>query len=118
MYTGALAATSNRVTWTFIGQLIDPATNDVANLTGATIEVAIRARPSNSQTDPLLSATIANGKIVVTGVGLFTVTFPRSDMANLCAGDYDVGIRVVMADLSEHQLFAGFLPVVDGVVSR
>lgn len=117
MYTGSIAATSNRVAWTAIGELVDPDTNDFVDLTGATIEVAIRARPSNSQSPPTLVATIANGKLAVIGTGQFQWTFPRSDMATLFAGDYDVGVRIVLADLSDHQLFAGLLPVVDGVVS-
>lgn len=118
MYTGNIAATSNRIAWSWIGELVDPDTNDFVDLAGAAIEVAVRQRPSNSQTPPTLVATIANGKIVVTGVGLFTVTFPKSEMAALFAGDYDVGVVLTLADGSSHQLFAGFLPVVDGVVSQ
>jgi len=45
------------------------------------------------------------------------VRFTRAEMSNFAAGDLDIGITVTLNDGVTYQLFAGQLPVVDGVVA-
>lgn len=113
MYTGTLAATSNRTKWDFDVELRYPDTLQLLDFAGATIEVAIRPA---GQTHALLFGSNANGKITVTGLGTFRGTFPRSDMTQLIPNEYDIGLRVVLANGDEFQVLAAQLPVVDGVL--
>lgn len=113
-YTGHIAAASNRADLKFRVELVDQATNDSVDFTGATITVALRP---TSQSMPALSGTNADGHITVIGLGVFDVRFTRAEMARFPPGDLDIGIVVTLADGVTHQLFAGQLPVVDGVVA-
>jgi len=113
-YTGHIAAASNRADLKFQVQLVDPATNDAVDFTGSKITVALRP---TTQSMPALSGTNADGHITVVGLGVFDVRFTRAEMANFVAGDLDIGITVELADGVTYQLFAGQLPVVDGVVA-
>src|SRR5262249_5639772 len=116
MYTGSLRAASNRAEWQFSVELTDPDTDLPIDLTGALIEIAVRDQQSRM---PLLPGSSASGKIAIpvpaTG-GAFTVTFPKTDMATLCANMFDVGLRVSLASGRNYQLIVATLPVVDGVV--
>lgn len=112
-YTGHMTAASNRADLLFGVELKHPATNDFVDLTDATITVGLRL---SSQTAPSLTATTGNGHITVTGPGTFTVHFTRAEMATFPPGDADVGITVALDGVT-YQIFAGQLPVVDGVVA-
>ena len=118
-YTGHIAAASNRADLMFQVQLIDPVTNDFVDFTGATITVALR--PVSGGIGPVsipkLAGTNLDGHITVLGPGLFEVKFSRTEMAQFSAGDLDIGITVLLNDGITYQLFAGQLPVVDGVVA-
>jgi hypothetical protein len=118
-YTGHIAAASNRADLLFQVQLVDPVTNDNVDFTGATITVALRpvAGGSNYSAGPRLSGTNQDGHITVLGPGNFEVKFSRAEMAQFPAGDLDIGITVLLNDGITYQLFAGQLPVVDGVVA-
>jgi len=115
MYTGALTAASNRARWQFSVELTDPATDLPVDLTGATIELAVRDQQSKQ---PLLTGT--TGAEITIGTpatdGAFSVLFSRTVMATLADGMYDVGLRVTLASGADFQLFVGTLPVVDGIV--
>ena len=113
-YTGHLAAASNRADLMFQVVLTDPKTNDHVDFTGATITVALRAV---SQVFPTLTGTNLDGHITVIGLGVFEVHFTRAEMTQFAAGDVEIGIVVLLADGITHQLVAGQLPVVDGVVA-
>ena len=113
-YTGHIAAASNRADLLFQVNLVDPVTNDNVNLTGSTITVALR--PS-SQSLPAISGTNLDGHVTVVGLGVFDVRFNRAEMVRFAPGDLDIGITVKLADGVTYQLFAGQLPVVDGVVA-
>lgn len=110
MYTGTLAAASNRADLKFTVELVDPATDDFVDLTGATIKVAIREQ------EALMS--LLTGSTTITGDGTFDVDFALADMATLKAGFYDIGITVLLATGVTYQLLAGVLPVADGVVDQ
>lgn len=113
-YTGHVAAASNRADLLFQVELVDPRTNDFIDFTGATIVVALRL---TSQSLPALSGTNLDGHITVVGLGKFDVHFTRAEMAQFPAGDLDIGVVVTFADGITYQLFAGQVPIVDGVVA-
>ena len=113
-YTGHIAAASNRADLVFQVELIDPKTNDFVDFTDATITVALRM---TSQNLPALTGTNHDGHITVVGVGTFAVKFSRAEMTQFPAGEVDIGITVLLKDGITYQLFAGQLPVVDGVVA-
>lgn len=115
MYTGFLAATSNRTRWSFTCNVIDPSTEAALDITGATITIALRAP---EQSHAILTGTTSNGRIVLTTPlsGEFVVTFPASDMKTLIPGEYACGLVMVLPNGDEQQLLAASLPVVDGVI--
>jgi hypothetical protein len=112
MYTGTLAAASNRADWRFNIEITDPTTNALVDLTGATVEVAV----CDEETGALkLEANTANGKATIPSLGTITVSFPRSDMTPLFAGSLQIGVTIVLAGIT-YQLIAGTVPIIDGVV--
>jgi hypothetical protein len=113
-YTGHIAAASNRADLLFAVELVDPKTNDLVDFTGATIVVALTP---TTQTSPALTGTNQDGHITVTGLGKFDVHFTRAEMAKFPAGEVNIGIVATLADGIAYQLFAGQLPIVDGVVA-
>jgi hypothetical protein len=119
-YTGHIAAASNRADLKFKVELVDPVTNDFVDFTGATIKVALRPVSGGSRfpsSGPALSGTNHDGHITITDIGTFEVHFTRAEMSQFSAGDLDIGITLELADGITYQLFAGQLPVVDGVVA-
>ena len=115
-YTGHIAAASNRADLIFQVELIDPVTNDFVDLTGSSITVAMRY-VGQYGTIPLLTGTNADGHVTVTGPGIFTVNFTRTEMTQFPPGDLDIGITAKLNNGVTYQLFAGQLTVVDGVVA-
>ena len=113
MYQGSLPATSNREDFEAIYQLVDEDTGDPIDLTAATIEFDI----SEPGCRPLITATTDNGKITLVEDTTFRVAIPRSEMANLCAGQHDVGATIEHAGETRSSII-GALPVLDGRVSR
>lgn len=119
MFTGSFGAASNRAAWSFSIELTDPDNdNEPVDLTGATIEIAISEKQAEL---PLISGSTTDGKVVVASPateGIAEITFPRSDMQRLDAGQYDVGIVVTLASSDPVQLAKGNLAVIHGVVSK
>jgi hypothetical protein len=115
-YTGHLAAASNRADLIFGVELVDPATNDFVDLTGSQIAVMVRASGQYGAS-PLLTGTNQDGHIAVTGPGRFTVHFTRNEMTTFAPGNFDIGIVATLNTGVTHQLLAGQLPVVDGIVA-
>ena len=72
---------------------------------------------SYTSSSPTLTGTNGDGHIKVIGPGIFDVKFSRHEMTQFSPGDLDIGITVKLADGVTYQLFAGQLPVVDGVVA-
>lgn len=115
-YTGHIAAASNRADLLFQVELIDPVTNDFVDLTDALIKVEARLATAYG-TASLLSGSTTDGHVTVTGPGMFTVHFTRAEMTQFAPGDLDIGITATLNSGITYQLFAGQLPVVDGVVA-
>lgn len=117
MYTGNLAAVSNRETWTFGVALVNNETNLAYDLTGATVQAVVRSQVDDSI---VVEASTSDGRIVVADPtdGTFVLTVPESVMAQLCVGMFDVGMRVIWADGTYKQIMAATLPVKDGVFAQ
>ena len=122
MYAGPLDPVSNRQDWQFIRQVVDDNTGDPVDLSAASVTFEVRARAddqhANAQGSPnaTLSATTANGKILIVDNGTFRVWFPLADMQALAPGYYDAGCTITVNGITE-QLLSATLPVVDGIVS-
>ncbi len=118
MYTGNIAAASNRADFTFTTELVDPDTGDAVDLTGATITVAIREQ--NAQ-QACLTASTGNGKVTINSPatdGAFVTAFSPADMKTLRAGQYDIGILALLNTGITYQVLAGNLPIIDGVIDQ
>jgi hypothetical protein len=72
---------------------------------------------NNYSSSPTLTGTNGDGHITVVSPGTFDVKFSRSEMSQFSAGDLDIGITLKLASGITYQLFAGQIPVVDGVVA-
>ena len=117
MYTGFFDAASNRATWAFTIDLTDDDSGDAIDLTGATVNIAVRAQDARQS---LLVGSSTDGKIAISTpatAGTFTVTFTPTDMAELEGNMYEVGIVVTLAGGTTHQVLVATLPVIDGVVA-
>lgn len=115
-YTGHTAAASNRADLIFQVELTDPTTDDFVDLTGALIKVEARLAGAYGSAS-LLAGSNQDGHVTVTGPGLFTVRFTRTEMTQFGPGDLDIGMTVLLNTGITYQLLAGQLPIVDGVVA-
>jgi hypothetical protein len=110
MYTGSLGTVSNKEDWIGISPLIDEDNTEVT-LTGATFVMHVC-----KQTDPdtaVLTASTANGKITLPTTTSFQWAFTPSDMDDLCAGTYDVFLRVTIDDVVT-QILSCTVSIVEG----
>jgi hypothetical protein len=104
---------SNRADWIETIELIDDDTGEViTDLTGVTVAIEVRQLPSCCR---VLSGTTEDGTIAIQGNGIIQWHFTKSQMSNLCAATYQIGITVERDDITEQELI-GSLPIVDGVV--
>ncbi len=116
MYTGTLAAASNKADWKFTISLYDPDSGDVVDLTSATVKLSVREQNSRRT---VLSGSTGDGKITLSDPtnGECQVWFTPTDMAAFsCAGTFDVGVTILLSTGLTYQLIAGQLPVIDGVL--
>lgn len=110
MYTGSLAAVSNREDWIAVSPLIDDDGSEV-DLTAADFELFVC--PEGCPTSPVLTASTANGKITLPSSTTFQWAFTPDDMGALCAGTYDVFLRVTIAG-TVTQIMSASVPIVEG----
>jgi hypothetical protein len=110
MYTGSLAAVSNQQDWRETSPLIDDDGEEVT-LTDATFEMYICRQ--NDSKNAVLTATTGNGKITLPTSTTFQWWFTQEDMQDLCAGTYDVFMRVTIDGIVE-QIMSATVPVVEG----
>lgn len=115
-YTGSLPTGYNRATYIQDFQVYDDENGTGLSLSGATITLEVR-KPNGTSAE--LTATTANGKIVITDStnGIFRLTFTETDMRTLDAPmQYEVGI-VIDQSSEKTQYLAGVFPVLDGIIS-
>lgn len=113
MYHVAFPAKSNRASWIFLGLVTDLDDNPIDLSTFSLVfEVADKNGCGR------LSATTANGKLTIVGLGTFRVFFTVTEMRGLCPNTYQTGLTLTNSDGSQTvQLSVGPLPVIDGVVT-
>jgi hypothetical protein len=110
MYTGSLAAVSRREDWIAVSPLIDE-DGEERTLTDATFEMFICKQ--NCPDSAVLSGSTADGKITLPSATTFQWAFTPTDMADLCAGTYDVFLRVTIDDVVT-QILSCTVPIVEG----
>ncbi len=110
MYQGSLAPVSNREDWIVTSPLIDEDGTEVT-LTDATINVYIcrQGCPSTA----LLEGSTDDGTITLPTSTSFQWAFDPDDMGALCAGTYDVFLRVIIDSITT-QILAGTVQIVEG----
>ena len=110
MYIGSLGTVSNRETWEQAVDVVDENGDDVT-ITGATITLAVRKRSSTSP-----EKTLSSSSGITIATPRFTFRFEESDMDDLCAGTYDVGVTILLNG-DTTQLIVGTVTIVDGIVA-
>ena len=110
MYTGYLAPTSNRSDWTETVLLEDIESGDVIDLTGCRVTLTVWDESRTTR----LTADSDAGSITFPDVGYFTWDFPATTMGGLCAGAYQVGVRI-SRDARTVQLIIGSVNVMEGI---
>lgn len=109
MYTGSLGAFANDEHWIFTGSLEED--GEAVDLSAATIEFYVTQE--RSKTKALLTATVANGKIILPTDTSMQITFAPADVSDICAGTYAAFMRVTIDDITT-QIIAGTLQVLEG----
>ena len=112
MYLANFGQISNRETWSQTIQVVDEDGND-ADISDATISVAVRNRKSFPNQAQDLEASVGDG--VTVSSPNFTFQFEESDMDALDPGTYDVGITITISSFTT-QLLKGTVHIVDGIV--
>ncbi len=110
MYTGSLAPVSNREDWIVQSPLIDDDGAEVV-LTSATFQLDICKE--GCPTSPVLSGTLADGTFTLPTTTSFQWWFTPDDMGSLCAGTYEVFLRVTIAGVTT-QILSCSVPIVEG----
>ena|SRR6185436_196334 len=115
MFMGQVDAISNKATWrSKVYELVDEddgTTTDLTAVTALDIVATIRSA-REAPYNVLATASIANGKVTIPGPG-FQWQFEVSDLTDLCAGTYCIGVKVTM-DGFIVDLIIGDLPVIEG----
>lgn len=113
MYLVNFNQISNRETWSQAIKVVDEQGND-ADISAATISVAIRRTDSPPDDAVNLDASVGDGVTVVSPI--FTFLFSETDMNGLDPGFHNVGITVTISGVTT-QLIKGTVYIVDGVVA-
>lgn len=105
MYTGQVAVISNKATWASpVCELVDEDDGTTTDLTTVSpLDIVVTISPLLPSCDygginsscVLATASIANGKVTVPGPG-FQWQFEVSDLSNLCAGTYRLGVKITI----------------------
>jgi hypothetical protein len=113
MYIGSLPSFTNREDWDQSITVVSSSGAPV-DITGASISLGLRDQKNKTQ---LVGAQVGNGITLTDPVnGVFQWLISADQVRGLCQGTYDVGI-VIALNGGKRQLFAGTVPVVDGIVN-
>lgn len=129
MFTGQVAVISNKATWrSDVIELVDDSTGTTTDLSDpeiGTVEIAVtikdlpsgncctpRVRVAGSITTVSAVTTDGDGKVTIPGPG-FQWQFEVSDLSNLCAGTYGLGVKVTINDFAT-DVIDGTIAVVEG----
>lgn len=113
MFTGSLEQASNRAQW--IGQVdvTDADTGDYADISGASAITLEIVDPSSCR--PVLTASLANGKITLPDTGLIQWAFTKEDMGVLRPVTHSAAMTMTLGG-STVQLMIARLPVLEGFI--
>jgi hypothetical protein len=109
MYTGTLQPVSNKADWSQAIQVIDSETDEAIAPAAVALWICRQGNAERAE----LSGDNDDGKLVLTDDG-FDIAFTADDMSALCAGTYDIYVRVETSAGAIVQLIVGSLPVVEG----
>lgn len=107
---GSFAATYNSETWTEVAAVDDDDTGTAFDLSDALIEMEVRDQRGCRR----LYGSTTDGKLVVIEDEGFEFTFSATEMSALCAGSYNVFIRLTDSTTGISETWGGALPVLDG----
>ena len=111
MFTGTLAPVSNADDWIDSVEVTDEETGDLIDISGATeIEINVRDQATRANR---LAGSLTGGEITRPETGVFAWSFTAAEMGALCAGTYEVVIRIEIDAIST-ALVLGTLPVLNG----
>lgn len=114
MYTGQVAVISNKATWASdIVELIDEDDGTVTDLTDpeiGTVDIVVTIKDTDGCTRA--TANLDNGKVLIPGPG-FEWQFEVSDLSNLCAGTYKLGVKVTISGFVADEI-VGTIAVIEG----
>lgn len=114
MFTGTLSPVSNKADWIETFELYDDETGEAIDVSAATeITIAIREPGTHSE---VLSGSLTGDEIEHVETGVIQWHFTADQMSDLCAKTYEVGMTLVLDDITT-QILIGHLPVADGIVS-
>lgn len=112
MYTGQVAVISNKATWLSpVVELVDDEDDTTTDLSAvADLDIVVTIKDLQGCTRA--TASIDNGKVSVPGPG-FQWQFEDTDLSGLCAGTYQLGVKVTMADFKTDAI-VGTIAVIEG----
>lgn len=112
MYTGQVDVISNKATWqSQVVELVDDTDGTITDLTNAgTVNIVVTIK--DFEGCARATASIANGKVTIPGPG-FQWRFLDTDLSNLCAGTYRLGVKVTL-DGFIVDLIDGTVAVIEG----
>lgn len=117
IYRGSLGEISNKADWvsrpyTLVNEDDGTEVNLADPALSTEIELVIR-KPGNKTNEVQALLSDGDGKIVLNGTGFQWVLAP-SDLTNLCAGTYDVGVAVTLSGVKNDIILAD-VAVLEGV---
>lgn len=117
MYTGQVAAISNKATWSSAGypgviELVDDIDGTTTDLTNPALNLVIVVTIADLDGCIRATASLTNGKVTIPGPG-FQWQFEVSDLSGLCAGTYRLGVKVTINGFVT-DLIDGSIAVVEG----
>lgn len=128
MFVVMFSQVSNSADWIDTVELTSEDDGQLIDLTGWTVTMQVRygaANASSPQTyyagsfgnlgSPVLVASTANGKLTVPSTGVIQWTFRASELSQVQAGFYDVGLTMTNGT-ETFQLILGQVPIVNGGV--
>lgn len=109
MYGGSLGQISNRATWQNGFEIIDAETDDLMDLTGASITMKVAREPGQSV---VLTGSTGGGELTIPALGQVDFRFEASQMTNLCPGTYSASVLIERSGDTD-QLFLGTVAVLE-----
>jgi hypothetical protein len=110
MYICSLDPQSNRATWRQEIQLTDVDTGETIKVDDCDVTITVRDESGRQ----VLSGSSDGGEIIFSEEDMFQWTFSNSQMAALCAGTYNVGVRISQNGIVM-QLIIGSVPILEGI---